>query len=307
MGQTTTGLFLQQYVAPQLLEEFKNYKDDFIGTLKGAPADAITADGIRFNRLINNVSFYVNNSANFTPTTMNGEKVFVEWEKYDTSLTPVTDAEVRSLAFDKRAEVRVKHSQAMKMGLRNHVMWKLAPEDSTKAGMPVMRTTGETVGTRKRLTFRDAVSYLEMVKALNLPIEDELYMILCREHVSDLIVDRDSAKFFADSRIFFDSATGKVRSILGFKFFENNSAVAYDQTGNKKPEGSVLTATDRNASLFYYGPNTVYHLNEVKVLYKPETIDTRSADPTSEFRLQTYGLVDRILDYGVGAIVSGIA
>lgn len=307
MGQTTTGLWLQQYVAPQLLEEFKNYKDDFIGTLKGAPASAITADGIRFNKLLNNVGFYVNNTNGFTPTSMGGEKVFVEWEKYDTTPTSATDAEVRALAFDKRAAIRVEHAKAMKIGLRNHVMWKLAPSDSANANMPVMRTTGEAVGGRLRMTFRDLVTYLEKVKALNLPIEDELFMILCREHVTDLIIDKDSAKLFASSQIFFDQATGKVRSVLGFQFFENNSAVAYDQSGNKKPVGSVLNTTDRNASVFYYAPNTVYHVEGVKVLYKPETIDTRSADPTSEFRLQAYGLVDRIVDYGTGAIVSGIA
>lgn len=307
MGQVTSGLWLQQYVAPQLLEEFKNYNDDFIATLKGAPASAITADGIRFNKLISNVGFYVNNSGAFTPQKMDGEKVFVEYEKYDTSPTSVTDAEVRALAFDKRAEVRVKHTKAMKMGIRNHVMWKLAPSVSTEANMPVIRTTGESVGGRLRLTFRDLVSYLEKVKSLNLPEEDELFMILCREHVSDLIVDKDSAKLFSSSRIFFDQKTGKVESVLGFRFFENNSAVSYDQSGNKRPVGSVLAATDRNASVFYYGPNTVYHLDAVKILYKPETIDTRSADPTSEFRLQTYGLVDRIVDYGVGAIISGVA
>ncbi len=308
MATKDTGNWLNVYAAPQLLQEFKNFKDDFIAVLPGVPKQAITADGIRRNKLINNVEFLVNNTSDFTPKKMNGEKVFVEWEKYDTTPTSVDDAEIRGLVFDKRNQVRVKHAEAIKMGIRDHIVWKLAPSDDTNANMPVVRTTGEDDGTgRLRMTFKDIVTYLEKVKKLNLPKMNELYMILSPEHSTDLVLDKDSAKLFADKKIFFDSETGKVRSIMGFKFFENNAVLAYDQNGNKKAKGAVLTSTDRVASMFFYAPNTYYHLEKVKILYKPETTDTRSSDPTSEFRLQVYGIVERIEDYAVGAIVSGVA
>jgi hypothetical protein len=314
MSTTATGQWLNHFVAPQLLQEFRNYKNDFIGVLKGAPVQAITTDGIRFNKLINNVGFLVNNAAAFTPAAMTGEKVFVEWERYDTTPTSVTDDEVRYLAYEKRPAVRVKHSEAMLMGIRDHVVWKLAPPDSANANMPVVRTTGAIVGTpatsnspaRRRLTFEDLVTYLEKVKKLNLPDENELYMVLCPEHATDLIIDNNSAKFFSDRQIYFDMQTGKVRSIMGFKFFENNATLAYSTAGAKKAKGAALAATDRYGSLFFYGKNTLYHLDKVKILYKSETEDTRSASPTSEFRLQTYGLIDRIEDYGVGALVSDV-
>ena len=73
MPTTTTGQWLNQYVAPQLLKELKDYKDGLIAILRGAPAAAITADGIRWNKLLNNVEFRVNNTANFTPTKMYGD------------------------------------------------------------------------------------------------------------------------------------------------------------------------------------------------------------------------------------------
>jgi len=57
MPTQTDGNWLNQYVAPQLLVEFKNYKDDFVGVIPGVPAQALTADGVRFNKLINNVGF----------------------------------------------------------------------------------------------------------------------------------------------------------------------------------------------------------------------------------------------------------
>ncbi len=301
------GTWLNQHVAPQLLVEYKNYKDDFLAVLGSAPAAAITADGIRFNKLVNNVGFLVDNTADFVAKPMTGKKGFVEWEKYDTEPTSVDDAEIRSISFDKRSVVRVKHSESFKMGIRDHVIWKLAPSVSNNADMPVVRTTGADDGTgRKRLTFADLVKYLEKVKALDLPDESAFYMILCPEHSTDLILDRDSAAYFADKSIFFDMNTGKVKSIMGFKFFENRAVLAYASDGSKKAKGAALGATDRRASLFFYAPNTVYHIEGVKILYSPETTDTQSANPTSTYRTQTYGMIDRIEEIGVGAIVSGI-
>jgi hypothetical protein len=304
MAETTSGNYLNTYVAPQLLQEFKNYKDDFVGAIPGVPQQALSADGVRFNKLINNVGFYVDNASDFTAKKMTGSKTFVPWEKYDTDPTEADDAEVRNLAYDKRAEIRLQHALAMKLGLRNHIMWKLAPSEEGVSGMPTLRTTGAAINGRKRLTFADLVLFLEMAKALSLPMEDQLSMILCPEHSTDLILDRDSAAYFADKSIFIDYATGKVKSVMGFKFYENGFCPSFTADGDKKPVGATLGAGDRNASTFFYPPNSIKHLEQVKILYKPETIDTKSADPKSEFRLQCYGLIDKVVDYGFGALIS---
>lgn len=307
MSTTTSGSWLNQYVAPQLLAEFRNYKDDFMGVLGAAPQAALTADGIRFNKLVNNVDFVVGNTSEFEAASMTGTKTLVEWEKYDTTPTKVDDKEIRYLAYDKRNAVRVKHSESFRVGIRNHVLNKLAPS-ANAAGMPVIRTTGTTDTTgRKRLTFVDLAHYAEKLKLLNLPMSEMMYMTLCPAHVTDLILDQDAAKLFMGLNDYVDPLTGKVKSILGFKFFENNDCPIYDSTGAKKAVGAVAAEGDRQASTFFYGPNTIYHLDQVKILYKPEDQDTKSADPTSEFRTQTYGLVDRIVDYGFGAIISANA
>ena len=75
----------------------------------------------------------MNNTSDFAAKKMSGEKVFVEWEKYDTDPTEVDDAEVRNPAYDKRAEVRIRHTEAFQTGIRDHVLWKLAPDSSTGA------------------------------------------------------------------------------------------------------------------------------------------------------------------------------
>lgn len=306
MATSENGNWLNQFVAPQLLAERRNYKADFIGVLGSIPQQARNADGVRYNKLVNNVDFKVNNTAEFTATSMGGEKVFIEWEKYDTTPTKVDDKEIRYLAYDKRNAVRTKHNEAFQIGIRNHTLHKLAPAKGDSADMPVMLTTGTIADGRRRLSFVDLATYLEKVKKLNLPIADQLYMVLCPQHVTDLILDPDAAKFFIDRSLYIDPITGKVKSFMGFKFFENNDCVYYTpSTKTKLAEGTAPTAgTHFQASQFFYAPNTIYHLEAVKILYEPETTDWKSADPTSIFRTQTYGMVDIIENYGVGALIS---
>lgn len=69
---------------------------------------------MKFNKLENNVQFFVNNTEDFEDVPMTGTKGFVPWELYDTAPTPVTDAEMRALSFDKRSSVRTKHSERFK-------------------------------------------------------------------------------------------------------------------------------------------------------------------------------------------------
>lgn len=124
--------------------------------------------------------------------------------------------------------------------------------------------------------------------------------------MADLLLDESASKFFYDRTFYLDPATGKPRGFMGLKFFENNDTPYYNYTTLKKiAETATPASTDFQASTFFYAPNTYYHINSVKSLFKPETLDTRSASPTSEYRTQTYGIVDRIEDYGIGAIVSG--
>jgi hypothetical protein len=303
MPALVDGLWLNQYVSPQLLKEFKNYKADFMATLKPAPLAAISADGIRMHKLVNNVELLINNADPFVASKMDGKKVIIGWDKLDTTPTSVDDAEARSLPFDKRSAVRMKHTESFQLGSRNYVMQKLAPA-ANSATTPVLRTTGADDGTgRLRLTYADLIKFHAAVKALNLPNANELFLILCAEHSQDLILDRASTQNNRD--IVIDTTTGKLKRFYEIKLFENNYNPKYAANGTLKALGAVAAADDKNASIFYYAPNTVWHVNKVKILYKPETTDTMSADPTSEFRTQTYALCEKTQEHGFGAIVSG--
>lgn len=310
MAELTDGQYLNQYVAPQLLKEFKNYNDKFMAALQSAPKEALTADGIRFNKLINNVGFYVNNTDPFTAKKMNGKKTLVEWDKLDTDPTEVDDAEIRYLAYDKNAAVRVKQSQAFKLGLRDYVAYKLAPSAHVSGAMPVVRTTGAVVNGRKRMTFQDLLNFYAELEALNLMDADTTEnvagwnMIFGKEHRADLLADVAGTANHRKN-IEFDPNTGELKRFYKIRMWENNDTPLYSSTGALKARGSVKEEGDQNGSVFFYAPNTVYHLEKLMILYDPLIQDTKSADPKSELRLHGYGLCDKVQEYGFGAIVSG--
>ena len=307
MAQSVDGLYLNKYVDPQLLIERRNYRADFMQVLGSVPAGALAADGVRRNKLINNVGFRVNNTEDFEPKQMTGKNYIVPWEIYDTEPSSCTDDEIRYLAFDKRAAIRVKHNEAFQVGIRNHVLHKLAPEDDSNEEMPVIRTTGEKdINGRLRLSYKDLVDFATLAKTWNLPVTDALYMVLSPLHMGDLLLDKDASKYFYDRTFYLDPATGKPKGFMGINSLRITTARSIMR---KQPRrGGRHKTVCRNglsASTFFYAPNTYYHIESVKSLYRPETTDTRSKSPTSEYRTQTYGIVDRIEDFGVGAILSG--
>ena len=304
MATEVDGIWLEQYVEPQLLEDFRNYNDDFIGVLKRPNAAAIDKDGIRFNKLINNVGFHVNKTDDFTPLPMSGKKTLVEYDKLDTTPTECTDAELRAMAFDKEAAIRVEHTNSFKIGVRDYSLNKLAPLQNTTK-MPVMVTTGENVDGRKRLTYQDLIDFYAKLQKLNLNDKDGWYMVLCDDHVTDLIKDRANTNNNRD--IVIDTKTGKLIRFYKIKFFENNDCPYYDNAGTLKSYGSTPISTDQKASIFFYAPNTVYHVESVEVLKKERKNDTRSKDPKSEMRLHCYGLCDKKQEHGFGAIISANA
>ena len=303
MATEQDGLFLQQFVEPQLLEDFRNYRDDFLGVLKKPNPGAIDKDGIRFNKLVNNVGFKVNATVDFEPLAMPGKKTLVEWDKLDTTPTSYTDAELRAMAFDKESALRVEHTNSFRIGVRDYVLNKLAPTSNVDNKMPVIRTTGATYNGRKRLTYEDLINFYERLDPLNLADNKGFHMILSEQHRSDIIADRAATSNYRDVEI--DKETGELKRFFKLNFFENNSTPVYNAAGTLKSIGAVAAAGDQRASVFIYAPNTVYHIESVQVLFTAMKNDVISPDPKAMMRLHTYGLCDKKQNHGFGAIISG--
>lgn len=297
------GLWLEQYVEPQLLEDFRNYNDAFIKVLKRPNPSAIGKDGIKFNKLIGNVDFVVNASTDFTPKTTEGKKTTVQWDALDTTPSEYTDEELRAMAFDKESAIRKAHTDMFKLGVRDYALHKIAPAQNVDGKMPVIRTSGEAVNGRKRLTYDDLNTFLfQHITALNLTNKQAMYLVLSDEHKADLIHDRANTNHYRDLEI--DRNTGELKRFFNLQIFENTQTPLYGENGKLKSLGATKVNKDQYCSLFFYAPNTVYHIEGVTVLAKPMRQDTRSKRPMSEVRLHTWGLCDKIEEYGFGAIVS---
>ncbi len=303
MAEFQEGLWTKTYVDPQLLEDFRNYNDNFIAVLKRPNASAIDTDGIKFNKLVNNVGFVVNATTDFTAQSMPGQKTLVEWDKLDTTPTAYTDAELRAMAFDKEAGIRVEHTNSFKYGVRDYALNKLAPKEHKPGKMPVIKTTGEEFEGRKRLTYNDLNRFLFVeIKKLGLTQKDQFYFVLNDDHKADLVFDRANTNNYRDLEI--DKNTGELKRFFNLNIFENTAAPTYNAAGVLKSMGATAAAGDQLASTFFYAPSTVYHIESVTTLLKPMAQDTRSKNPTSELRLHCYGLCDKRQEHGFGAIIS---
>lgn len=302
MAELVDGLWLKQYVEPQLLEDFKNYNDAFISALKRANPGAIDTDGIKFNKLINNVGFVVNATEDFEAVAMKGSKGLVPWDVLDTTPTEYTDEELRAMAFDKESAIRAEHTKSFKRGIKNYALHKLAPKQHIAGKMPVLRTTGEVFNGRKRLTYADLSKFLfEEITKLNLTEKNGFHLALCDEHKADLIYDRGETNNYRDLEIGKD---GELKRFFNLNIFEHTETPLYTGAGVLKSLGAERQSGDQVSSIFFYSPNTVYHIEDVVVLMKEMRQDTRSKRPKAEVRLHTYGLCDKVQEHGFGAIVS---
>lgn len=304
MAELIDGEWLRTYVDPQLLEDFQNVNDAFIATLPRANQAAIDADGIKFQKLINNVGFVVNATEDFEPLKMTGQKTHVPYDKLDTTPTSYTDAELRAMVYDKEATIRKAHTTSFRIGVRRYCMSKLAPKQHVADKMPVIRTTGEEFKGRLRMTYADLNTFLfEELVSLNLTDPDQQYLILSNEHKADLIHDRANTNNYRDLEV--DKNTGALKRFFNLQIFENTETPLYSSAGVLKSLGSTKATGDQGSSVFYYAPNSVYHIESVISLIKELKNDTRSADPTAEYRTHSYGLCDKRQEIGFGAIVSG--
>lgn len=302
MANEVDGLWLQQYVEPQLLEDFRNYRDDFLGAIKKANPGAIDKDGIRFNKLINNVGFKVNAAVDFTAAKMEGKKTLVEWDKLDTTPTNYSDADLRAMAFDKESEIRKAHTDAFKLGVRDYALNKLAPTSHVAGKTPVIRTTGADFEGRKRMTYVDLLNFYNILSPLNMLDGTGWNFVISSEHRADLMVDKASTSNYRD--IEFDKTTGEVSRFFKLKLWENNDTPLYNAAGELKSLGAAKIATDQKASVFFYAPSTVMHIEQVMILFNDMRTDVISKDPESKVRLHTYGLCDKRQNHGFGAVIS---
>lgn len=198
-----------------------------------------------------------------TPKQLTDGDIAISLKKFETEPTAVTDDELYALSYDKMGRVRESHSNAMLDTQLLYAIHALAPEKNA-AKAPVLATTGEADGTRKRLTRADIIALKDKFDKLKVPTAGRR-LVLCTDHVNDLLMLDQK---FADQ--YYNYTTGKIANLYGFEVYEFVNNPYYTTAGVKQAVGSKEGA---QASVAFYVPRVFKATGSTKMYYSDAQTD----------------------------------
>lgn len=223
--------------------------------------------------------------------------IVIGLDKFQTKPTRVTDDELYAISFDKMASVIERHGNAMKTRKLKKFAHALAPYSHT-ASTPVIQTSGETDAAtgRKRLTLKDIVLLKAAFDKLEIP-EDGRRLVLCADHVNDLLLADQSFK-----EQYYNYTSGKLLNMYGFEVYPFINTPYYNKNGVKLAYDAVPSATDHKGSFAYYVPSAFRAKGSTKMYAKDA-----ASDPTMQENLVSFRNYDIVLPKkmeAIGAIYS---
>ncbi len=304
----TTGEYIDKFILPQLVNVLRNTKMDFMSVIPSAPKAAISKAGIVVHKIgtpitvdWNKVDDYVNGDVK----QFDIENKVIPWETVSTSPFSTDKEEIRTSALDRKGRLFVDSQAAISESWTARTLHNIAPEDATVAQMPVLRTTGANRGDgSRRLLIADLIAWKEALNKLKVTKQNNWYVVLCPEHLTDLAIDALNYQNFKD--IYVRTMNGEPIDQYGFKFFWNQETVSYSNVDVKKVQGAALIATDRPSSIGFYAPHVIKALYNLTSHYSPMSQDTRQNPPKDEGRFTGNAVGTKIYNYGHSAMVSGI-
>lgn len=286
-----------QIVVAELLKQFQDMKDDFLAPLKSHD-DKVNNDVINFNDIgaapeviIDNITYPITSSGR------TDDKRPVSLYKLETKNTIITDDEIHALPYDKKSSVIAQHKDSLKLATIKLGAYSLAPA-SHSSNTPVLRTTGELVDGRRRMTVADIIAYKAVCDILEIPVETR-NLVLSSEHASDLLLVDNT---FRDR--YNVIATGQViKNMYGFNMFESIHTPKFDGSFVKKAFGAAPSGTDKNASVFYSTLNAFKATGSINMYFADAASDPEMRESRVGFRM--YYIVAPVSVKGTGGIVSG--
>lgn len=284
-------------VVAELLKQFKDMNDDFLGEIKSMD-DKVNNDVINFTEIGADPNVIIDNTVYPIPSAQRtDDNRPVALRKLETENTIITDDELFALGYDKKSSVLQSHRDSLKVSSLKLGAHSLAPS-SDSANTPIIQTTGALVGGRKKITMEDIVALKDRCDKLQIPMESRV-LVLSSTHVNDIILIDQSFRDRYNS-----TETGKLISRLyGFKVFESIHTPVYDATYNKKAFGAVAAGTDKEASVFFSTLNAMKATGSAKMYYSDASQNPRTRQSEVGFRM--YNIVSPVTVKGIGSIVSG--
>jgi len=292
-----TGQLLK-YLQTTAIAPFLDGLPDFSGYVSSVGDEAqvihLVAMDVLPEVLINNTTYPI-------PLQSIGEDdVVVMLDKYITLRTPITDDELFANTYKKMDALVQRHGLSISINKNKKAIHALAPGNATDK-MPVLLTSGGDDGTgRKRLLWDDVVALKRQLDNLEIPEEDRR-LVLCSDHVNDLIV---SDQRFQNQ--YYQRETGKIFSQLGFELMDYAGNPYFTpETKTKLSFGAIPAATDRKASVFFAKSRTAKAIGWTKMYFSiaaehPET-------QQNEINFRHYFITMPTREEARGAIISANA
>lgn len=192
----------------------------------------------------------------------------ISLDKFSTEATPVTDDELHALSYDKMASVQERHRDALREKIAERGIHAIAPDESA-TDVPVLRTTGESDGKRKKMTFTDLLSIKRSFDKMGVPLQDRV-LVLCTDHVNDLL--ETEQKFKEHYNI--NQTDGKICRLYGFDIYEYDGTPYYSSAGKKLAWGAVAGDTDIHSSVAFYAGRMMKAYGTTKFYHSEAVNDT---------------------------------
>ncbi len=247
--------------------------------------------GVEPEVLINNTTYPIDEE------TLDQEDIAITLDKYQTTVTPITDDELFALSYKKIATVKKKHGSAIAKAKFKKAIHALAPSGNTD-DMPVIVTTGDDDGNgRKKLQLADLITLKRKLDALEVADEGRR-LVLCNDHVNDLL---ELDEKFRDQ--YYNTQTGQVYNKYGFEIYTYVGNPEYEpDTLTKLSYGAVSTDTSQKASVFFSLERAVKASGWTKMYYSQASTDPDNQSNRVNFR--HYYVVLPTQEDARGAIVS---
>ncbi len=172
----------------------------------------------------------------------------------------------------------------------------LAPYSHT-GKTPVIPTSGEADATRrKKLTLKDIIALKRALDNAEVP-EDGRRLVLCPDHVNDLLEQDQS---FKDK--FYNYTSGKLLNMYGFQIYTFINCPYYTKEGVKVPYNQAPGETDLKGSFVFYVPRMFRAQGSTKMYYSAAATSPQTQESLVNFR--HYYIVLPKKQEAIGAIYS---
>lgn len=266
---------------------FLNYTKDFSSLVENDAINMADA-GVDPDVLINNTTYPIQ-VVNRVDTPIR-----IELDLFETKNTLVRRPEAIEYSYDQLESVLMGHRNKLRARTAEKAAHAFAPLKDSEF-TPVISTSGETSGTRKRMSVEDILLLKERFDSVDIPLE-ERYLILNPKHLSDLILF--DVKAFKDLT---DIVDGKPKRFAGFNVLQTSATPFYNATSLEK---IAFTKTPGDTDVF-----CSFAFQKEEVMKADGTVHMYAKYDDPEERGTIVGFDKRFIavpirNKGIGAIVS---